>query len=71
MPDNVTAMMAGMAMGFVGSIPLTGPIALLVFHRALQARFARGFAVGIGGAVGPSKYSLTKCSSELARVVPT
>lgn len=56
MPDSVTAMMAGMAMGFVGSIPLTGPIALLVFHRALQARFARGMAVGVGGAIGESIY---------------
>jgi threonine/homoserine/homoserine lactone efflux protein len=43
-------------MGFVGSVPLTGPIALLVFHRGLQGRYWRGIAVGLGGTTGELIY---------------
>lgn len=43
-------------MGFLGSVPLTGPIALLVFHRGLQGRYLRGAAVGIGGTLGETIY---------------
>ncbi len=56
MSPELVATLSGFAMGFVGSIPLTGPIALLVFHRGLQGRYLRGVAVGVGGTLGETIY---------------
>ncbi|MFB6372404.1 MAG: LysE family translocator, partial [Bradymonadaceae bacterium] len=56
MTADLLAALCGFAMGFLGSIPLTGPIALLVFHRGLQGHYMRGIAVGIGGTLGESIY---------------
>lgn len=46
----------GFAMGFCGSMPLTGPIAILVFHRGLFGRYRDGMAVAAGAAVAESMY---------------
>ncbi|MFB6262709.1 MAG: LysE family translocator [Bradymonadaceae bacterium] len=56
MPHELIASLFGFAMGFLGSVPLTGPIALLVFHRALQGRYFQGVAVGVGGTAGELIY---------------
>ena len=56
MTDGLLAAFFGFGMGFFGSVPLTGPIALFVFHRALQEQYARGAAVGVGGALGELIY---------------
>ncbi len=56
MSPELLALFCGFAMGFVGSVPLTGPIALLVFHRGLQGRYLRGIAIGIGGTLGETIY---------------
>lgn len=56
MATDLIALLCGFAMGFVGSVPLTGPIALLVFHRGLQGRYARGIAIGFGGTLGELIY---------------
>jgi threonine/homoserine/homoserine lactone efflux protein len=56
MTGELLAAAFGFGMGFFGSVPLTGPIALFVFHRALQERYGRGMAVGVGGAVGELIY---------------
>jgi len=56
MTTDLLAALCGFGMGFLGSVPLTGPIALLVFHRGLQGRYARGVAVGVGGTLGESIY---------------
>jgi len=56
MTTDLVALFCGFAMGFLGSVPLTGPIALLVFHRGLQGRYLRGVAVGIGGTLGELIY---------------
>ncbi len=55
-PPDLLALSFGFAMGFIGSVPLTGPIALLVFHRGLQGRYWRGIAVGLGGTTGELIY---------------
>lgn len=56
MDGSVLAAVSGFAMGFLGSIPLTGPIALFVFHRSLQGSYKRGVAMGVGGTLGESIY---------------
>src|SRR5215469_14421808 len=43
--------------GFVGSIPLAGPIAILMLSRAAQRRFGEAFRVGIGAALAEGTYS--------------
>lgn len=56
MTSILAAALIGYTLGFVGSVPLTGPIALLVFNRGLQGKIPHGIAVGVGGAVGESAY---------------
>jgi threonine/homoserine/homoserine lactone efflux protein len=56
MTSILAAALIGYTLGFVGSVPLTGPIALLVFNRGLQGRVRKGVAVGVGGAFGESAY---------------
>ncbi|MFQ5916738.1 MAG: LysE family translocator, partial [Candidatus Binatia bacterium] len=46
----------GFLMGFVGSMPISGPISLLVFHRGMLARFQDGWAIGLGGAIAEGIY---------------
>lgn len=52
----MTAALAGFLMGFVGSMPISGPISLLVFHRGMLARFRDGWAIGLGGAIAEGIY---------------
>jgi len=47
----------GFAFGFVGSIPVAGPIAVLVLNRGLTARFKSGISIGVGAAVAEGAYA--------------
>ena len=47
----------GFAFGFIGSIPVAGPIAALVLHKGLDAKFRSGFNVAIGAAVAEGMYA--------------
>ena len=51
------ALVAGMILGFVGSIPIAGPISALVLERTLagQPNFARG--VSVGAALAEAGYA--------------
>jgi threonine/homoserine/homoserine lactone efflux protein len=51
-------------MGFFGSIPLTGPIAVMAVNQAVKRRFLRGFIIGAGGTLGELIY----CSLAVAGV---
>ncbi len=50
------AAFAGFLMGFIGSMPISGPISLLVFHRGVLARYWDGWAIGLGGAIAEGIY---------------
>lgn len=50
-------LLAGFLLGFVGSIPLAGPIALLVFSLVIDGRHRRAIGVGVGGAVAEGIYA--------------
>jgi threonine/homoserine/homoserine lactone efflux protein len=43
--------------GFVGSMPLAGPIAILVISRATQTRFGEALRIGLGAAVAEGLYA--------------
>lgn len=43
--------------GFVGSMPLAGPIAILVLSRATQRRFGEALRIGLGAAVAEGLYA--------------
>ncbi|MDP6944769.1 MAG: LysE family transporter [Myxococcota bacterium] len=51
------AALIGFLFGFVGSMPVAGPIAALVFARALEGRMRSGLHIAIGGAVAESLYA--------------
>jgi len=53
----ILAAVIGFLFGFVGSMPVAGPIAALVFARALQGRMRSGLHIAIGGAVAEAAYA--------------
>lgn len=51
------AALLGFAFGFIGSMPIAGPIAILVFGRGLENRARSGIHVAAGAAVAESAYA--------------
>jgi threonine/homoserine/homoserine lactone efflux protein len=54
----IVPLVLGFVLGFVGSMPLVGPVALLVVSRAVDREFGAAVRIGIGGAVGEAIYAL-------------
>jgi threonine/homoserine/homoserine lactone efflux protein len=52
----LTALLVGFALGFIGSMPVAGPIAALVFARGVQGRFRSGSFITLGAALGEALY---------------
>jgi threonine/homoserine/homoserine lactone efflux protein len=52
------ALLAGLVCGFVGSIPIAGPTAVLVIERALKGKSAEAFEIAVGAAVAELAYAL-------------
>lgn len=52
----IVAVLGGTILGFIGSMPIGGPISLLVFHRGMLARYREGWAIGLGGAIPEGIY---------------
>ena len=51
----IPALVIGFALGFAGSMPVGGPVAILVFTRGVQGRFRSGVDVSLGAAIA-SRY---------------
>lgn len=51
------AALIGFLFGFVGSMPVAGPIAALVFARGIEGRLRSGLYIAVGGAVAESLYA--------------
>lgn len=51
------ALLIGLAFGFVGSVPVAGPIAAVVVRRGLEGRFRSGAFVAIGAALPEAGYA--------------
>lgn len=50
------AILLGFILGFVVSVPPTGPVALLVLRRALQGAYRHAFLIGLGTTVADLPY---------------
>ncbi len=53
----MAAIIVGFIFGFAGSMPVAGPIAVLVFSRAVALRYATGLRIAIGAAVSEGIYA--------------
>lgn len=53
----LTALVLGFGMSFVGTMPVAGPISLLVLARGLDGRHRSGLLLAAGGAVGEGVYA--------------
>ena len=52
----ITSLVA-FAFGFIGSMPLTGPVAVLIVSRSIQLQFASAIRIGLGAAVAEALYA--------------
>lgn len=50
-------MMLGFGMGFIGSIPPLGPVALMIISRVFKNQLKFAFAAGVGGALAEVIYA--------------
>ena len=50
-------LLTGFLLGFVGSMPVAGPIAVLVLSRGLSGRHQSGMAIALGAALAESAYA--------------
>lgn len=53
----LVAALLGLTFGFVGSIPIAGPISALVLQRGLAERYMSAALIGIGGALAEGLYA--------------
>ena len=51
------ALVAGSVMGFLGSMPIAGPVAVLVLERGLIRRRREGLGVALGAAAAEAIYA--------------
>ena len=54
----VPAVLIGFAFGFLGSMPVAGPISLLVLHLGLANEGRRAFHLALGAALAEGAYAL-------------
>lgn len=60
MSDGFSALIAGgfgFGFGFIGSVPIAGPISALVFRSGVAGRTRRGQGIAMGSAVGEAIYA--------------
>lgn len=53
----LVAFILGYLFGFVGSVPIAGPISVLVFSLGLEGRFKNGVYLAIGAAIAEAFYA--------------
>lgn len=53
----ILALIIGFAAGFIGSMPVAGPVSILLFSRGLQNRARSGAYLAIGAALAESVYA--------------
>lgn len=53
----LTVALLGFVFGFIGSMPVAGPIAVLVFGRGLEGRLRSGVYLAVGAAIAESVYA--------------
>jgi threonine/homoserine/homoserine lactone efflux protein len=53
----LTVALLGFVFGFIGSMPVAGPIAILVFGRGIEGRMRSGVYLAVGAAIAESIYA--------------
>lgn len=53
----LVAALIGFLFGFVGSMPVAGPIAVLIFGRGVEGRFRSAYAIGAGSVIAEVVYA--------------
>lgn len=48
--------LGGFVFGFMGSVPLAGPIAIMVLRKGIRGEYRQGFGVAAGGSVAEAIY---------------
>ncbi len=56
--DEVLPLLLGFAVAFVGSIPIAGPLAVLIVRRATRGDRRSGLFLALGGAIAEGLYAL-------------
>jgi threonine/homoserine/homoserine lactone efflux protein len=56
--ETLLALLIGAVMGFVGSMPIAGPVTVLVLERSLVRRGREGLGIALGAATGETVYAL-------------
>jgi threonine/homoserine/homoserine lactone efflux protein len=54
---TLTAVLLGFGFGFVGSIPVAGPVSALVVSRGVAGRFRSGAYLALGGGIAEALYA--------------
>jgi threonine/homoserine/homoserine lactone efflux protein len=54
----IAALLVGLALGYIGSIPAAGPLALLIVASGLARDLRRGVYLAVGGATAEGLYAL-------------
>ncbi len=57
MNETLLIALSGFGMGFFGSVPPTGPVALMVINRAFKKQLRFAFVAGVGGALAEMIYA--------------
>lgn len=52
----ILAMLLGFTFGFVGAIPVAGPVSALVLHRGIRRQYAEGFQLALGASLAEGIY---------------
>ena len=55
--DVLASALAGFLLGFIGSIPVAGPISAIVVSRGIQGRFRSGVYLSIGAGIAEGAYA--------------
>jgi threonine/homoserine/homoserine lactone efflux protein len=55
--ETLLALVIGAVMGFVGSMPIAGPVTVLVLERSLVRRGREGLGIALGAAIGEAVYA--------------
>lgn len=55
--DLVVAVGLGLVISFIGSIPIAGPLAVLILERAVSGRRVEGLFIALGGALAEAVYA--------------
>jgi threonine/homoserine/homoserine lactone efflux protein len=55
--ETVAASLVALVFGYIGSIPLAGPIAVMQLSRGARGRFSEALRIGLGAAVAEAIYA--------------